>query len=105
MMQDLLWDILESEACSQYYIDDAEKPAFLLLSKYNPLSHGGFELYMNNVALLGRFSSQKKAEDKLRTVISKANRPLKVFKVNKWGSHKGKRQFFADSIPQRPVTT
>jgi len=96
--QNLIWELLESEACERYFIDDAEKPAFLLLSKHNPLSHGGFELYMNYVARLGRFSSMKKAEDKLREVISKARRPLKVFKVSKWGRKKGKRQFFAEKF-------
>ena len=93
--QELLWEILESEACEQYYIDDAQKPAFLLLSKYNPLSHGGFELYMNSVSLIGRFKSQKKAEERLRQGISTAKKSMKIWKVSKWKSRK-KRTLFME---------
>ena len=95
--QELIWEILESEACEQYYIDDAKKPAFLLLSKYNPLSHGGFELYMNNVTILGRFKSQKKAEERLIDMLQTTRKSIKVWKVSKWKSRK-KRTLFKEVV-------
>ena len=63
-MQDCLWSILETEAFERYFINDAEKPAFLILHKYNPLTHGSFELFMNNVARLRRFKTHKEAIEK-----------------------------------------
>ena len=95
--RELIWEILESEACEQYFIDVAERPAFLLLSKHNPLSHGGYELYMNSVAILGRFSSQKKAEERLRAVLSTAKKSMKIWKVSRWKSRK-KRTLFAEVV-------
>ena len=97
-MQDLVWDILETEACEQYFIDSAKKPAFLLLSKFNPLAHGKFELYMNHVAKIGDFTSKKKAEDKLKEAIAKAKKPIKVYKVSRWAFKKSKRKFFAEKV-------
>jgi len=92
---ELLWSILESEACEQYFIGNAEKPAFLLLSKWNPLSHGGFEVYMNSVALLGRFKTEKEAHEKLKQVMATAKKPLIFYKVDKFGRKQGTKQLFA----------
>jgi len=82
-LKDCLWDILESEACEKFFINDAEKPAFFILSKYNPLSHGNFELYMSNVAKLGDFKTQKEAREKLKTVIATAKHPIRVYTFTK----------------------
>ena len=93
-MQDCLWDILESEASERYFINDAEKPAFLLLDKWNPLSHGGYELYMNHVCLLCRVKSKKQALAKLDKMLETARIPLTVWKETKRGG-KTKRVLYA----------
>lgn len=87
-LQNCLWDILESEACEKYYIDDAELPGFLVLSKWNLLSHGGFELYMNRLSRLGRYRTKKELREKLRFVFSTAKKPLSYYKVDKQGRRK-----------------
>ena len=94
-MTDLLYDILESEACEKYYINNAEKPAFLVLSKWNPLSHGKFELYMNRVARLGEFKTKKELIAKLLQVMSTANKPKKFYKVDKFGRKRREKVLFA----------
>jgi hypothetical protein len=94
-MAEALWDILESEACEQYYIDNAEKPAFLLLSKWNPLSHGAFELYMNSIGSLGKFKTKTQAIEHLKEVMRTAKKPLSFFKVDKFGRKSGKKRLFA----------
>ena len=93
-MNDCLWDILESEASERYLINNAEKPAFLLLDKWNPLSHGGYELYMNHVGLLCRVKSKKQALLKLDKMLETARIPMKVWKETKWG-FKTKRVLYA----------
>ena len=103
-LQDCLWDILESEAFERYFIGDAEKPAFLILNKYNPLANGAFELYMNHVSRLGRFKTHKKAIAKLDTVLSSAVKRIHVFKQTKKGiANFGKKVLYATIDPKLPT--
>lgn len=103
-LQDWLWDILESEAFERYFIGDAEKPAFLILNKNNPLSNGAFELYMNSVSRLGRFKTHKKAVEKLDTVLSSAIKKIHVFKQRKKGiANFGKKILYATIEPTLPI--
>ena len=96
---DLLWEILEMEAPIRLYIDDAEKPAFLLFPKYHwAASKSKVALYMNSVAKIGDFSSEKKALEFLRDKIENhTTKHIKVYMVHKYGRKAGKRIFFAES--------
>ena len=96
---DLLWEILEMEAPIKFYIDDAEKPAFLLFPKYHwASSKSHVTLYMNSVAKIGEFRSTKAALEFLRNIIENhATKPIKVYIVYKYGRKAGKRIFFAES--------
>lgn len=103
-LQDCLWDILESEAFERYFIGDAEKPAFLILNKYNPLSNGAFELYINYVARLGRFQTHKKAVEKLDMVLSGATKKIHVFKQRQMSMAKfDKKVLYATIDPTLPI--
>jgi len=102
-LQDCLWDILESEACERYFIGDAEKPAFLILDKWNPLANNSFELYMNHVSRLGRFKTHKKTIEALDAVLSTANHKIHVFKQKKRGMASfGKKILYATIDPNLP---
>jgi len=102
-LQDCLWDILESEACERYFIGDAEKPAFLILDKWNPLANNAFELYMNCVSRLGKFRTRKQAIERLDAVLSTANHKICVFKQKKIGiASFGKKILYATIDPNLP---
>jgi len=103
-MQNCLWDILETEAFERYFINDAEKPAFLILHKCNPLAYGSFELFMNHVARLGRFKTHKEAIKRLDEAISTANIPIRVYKQKKGSFLRyGKKQLYATIEPILPL--
>lgn len=103
-LQDCLWDLLESEAFERYFINDAEKPAFLILHKYNPLSHGSFELFMNHVSRLCRVKTQKQVIEKLDKILSSATIKITVFKQKKKGlASFGKKELYATVDPSLPV--
>jgi len=95
--QKIIWDILESEAWEKYYIDDAERPAFLMLHKYSPLSGGGFELYINSLARVGAFRFEKEARERLLKIMSKANKSVKYYRQSKTGRNRDKKVFFAEA--------
>ena len=96
---DLLWDILELEAPIKFYIDDCEKPAFLLFPQYHPFaSKSRVALYMNSVAKIGNFTSEKKALEFLKDKIENhTTKHVKCYIVYKHGRKAGKRIFFAES--------
>jgi len=96
---DLLWDILELEAPIKFYIDACEEPAFLLFPKYHwAASKSHVALYMNSVAKIGDFRSEKKALEFLKDKIENhTTKPIKVYIVYKHGRKAGKRIFFAES--------
>jgi len=95
----LLWELLEMEAPVKFYIDNAEKPAFLLFPKYHwAASKSRVFLYMNGVTKIGEFRSEKKALEFLKDKIENhATRHIKVYMVQKYGRKRGKRIFFAES--------
>lgn len=104
-LQDCLWDILETEAFERYFINDAEKPAFLILHKFNPLTHGSFELFMNHVSRLCRVKTHKKAIERLDYMLSTANIPIRVFIQKEKGLRYGEKQLYATidpSLPKKP---
>lgn len=102
-LQDAVWDFLEMEACEQYYLNDKQKPAFLVLSKFNPFSRGGYELYMNHVTVLARCRTKKELFERFKKTLETSKTPLTVWKMEKHGRKKGKRQRFA-SIENGVVT-
>lgn len=102
-LQDCLWDILESEACERYFIGDAEKPAFLLLSKHNLLTHNSYELFMTHVSRLGKYGTRKKAVEKLDMMLSTATKKIHVFRQTKRGiASFSKKVLYATIEPSLP---
>ena len=101
-MNMLLWELMEMEAPETFFVNGKEHPAFL----YFPRSHflamnGKHSLYMNGVSLISIFSSRKKAFDRLREIVASANFPLRLYRVSKYGSKRGKRILFAENHVQR----
>jgi len=81
-LNELLWDILESEAPYKFFVDERKDPAFLLIPKWHYLSLGGWELYLNHVGRICRLRSRQQALDRLREIIENANVPVKVYSVS-----------------------
>jgi len=102
ILQDCLWGILETEADERYFIDDAEKPAFLILGKYNPLTHRSFELYMNNVSRLARCKRYKEIIARLDKILSTAKKPIRVYIQKKRGLSYGKKKLYLTVNPNLP---
>ena len=97
-----LWEILESEAWGRFFIDDAEKPAFLILHRHNPFSSGKFELLMNHVGRLGEFNSLKKTLEALDKVLSTATKPKRIYHQKKKGYGYGEKKRYATIRPDLP---
>lgn len=93
-MNQIVWDLLESN-CEQYYIDSAEKPAFLIGDGPFALSKAGFTLYVNNLCIVGSFRSREAARRRLREIIATCRKPIKVFQERRGG-----RVLFAESAGQ-----
>ena len=102
-LQDCLWDILETEASERYFIDDAEKPAFLILNRHNPLSHGYFELYMNHVSRVARCKNHKEIIAKLDKILSTARKPIRVYLQKRKGLSYGDKKLYATIDPNLPI--
>lgn len=102
-LQDCLWDILESEAFERYFINDAEKPAFLILHKWNPLANRAFVLYMNHVSRLCRVKTHRETIEKLDRMLSTAKVKIHVFKQKKKGLTFGKKILYATIDPSLPI--
>lgn len=97
-----IWEFLEREAPTKFYINDKTHPAFLLFPKWHvAASKRQCYLYMNTVGLLGKFRTEKKALTYLKNLVENANFPLKVYKVSKYGRKKDEFIFFAENIVQR----
>ena len=102
-LQDYLWEILETEACERYFINEAEKPAFLLLHKHNPLTHGSFELYMNHVSRIAKVKTRQKAIQRLDDMLRTARTPMTVYVQKKKGlTYEGKK-LYATIDPKLPI--
>lgn len=102
-LQDSLWEILETEACERYFINEAKKPAFLLLNKYNPLTHGSFELYMNYVSRIAKVKTRKEAIQRLDDMLRTATIPMTVYVQKKKGLSYGEKQIYATINPNLPI--
>ena len=102
----LLWELMEMEAPEKFYVNGKDRPAFLLFPRGHWTStKNGHSLYMNNVGLIGVFSSQKKAVERLKQIIQNANFPVKIYQVSKYGRKRGKHIFFAENTVQKvPLT-
>lgn len=101
-MNQVLWELLEMEAPQKFYVNRKESPAFLLFPKWHFAStKTQHSLYMNRVGLIGRFTSEKKALERLKQIVESANFPLRLYKVTKFGRKRGKRILFAENSVQR----
>lgn len=96
-----LWELLEMEAPTQFYVNNKEHPAFLLFPRHHWASREGHTLYMNGVGVIDTFGSKKKALERLTEIIETANFPVKVQKICNWGRNKGKPIPFAENKVQR----
>lgn len=100
--ENILWELLEMEAPLKFYVNGKESPAFLLFPKWHFAStKSHHSLYLNNVGLIARFSSEKKALERLKQIVENANFALRVYKVSKYGRKRGKRILFAENTIQR----
>lgn len=102
-LQDCLWDILETEAYERYFMDNAEKPAFLILHKWHPLTNRSFELYMNHVSRLARCKSHKEIIARLDKTLSTAKKPIRVYIQKKKGVSYGEKKLYATVNPNLPI--
>jgi len=101
-MENILWELMELEAPRKFFVNGAEHPAFLLFPKYHYCStKGKVSLYMNSVGLIATFTSERKALDRLKEIIEKANYPCRISQSSKYGKDKGKRFIFAENKIQR----
>lgn len=101
-MNKFVWELLEMEAPERFHINGKEKPAFLLFPKWHFAStKNHYSLYMNTVGLIARFTSKKKALERLRRIVETANFPVRVYKVSKYSQKQGKRVLFAENTIQR----
>lgn len=99
---EILWELLEMEALEKFFVGNAKSPAFLLFPKYHWAStKSAHSLYLSNVGLIARFSSQKKALDRIKELVEKANYPLKLYQVSKFGRKRGKQILFAENKSSR----
>jgi len=94
---EMLYDILESEAVEKYYIDDASKPAVLLLQGI--LTNGTWHVYMNMVTRIIRTRKEKEARSKIEEIFNKTTKQIKVYKVSTVGRKQGKRILHGEYKP------
>lgn len=97
-MQEILWEILESEADVKYFIDDSEGPAFLFFEKGGPVTGSACALYMNRVTKIREFRSLKAAEEFLEKIMKGMSRKMTVWKVQRFG-RKGRKLFLSTKDP------
>jgi hypothetical protein len=90
-MNEIVWDLLESNASERYFVDDAEEPGFLI-GRGPWAINGDWTLYMNHVAALGSFTSRQKAREWLLKMVQGATKPVKVFRETRRG-----KRLFAES--------
>ena len=94
--QEIVWDLIESEADELYYIDESEGPAFILLHRYNPLTRDSFHLYMNHVTRIISTRSEKEVRENLVKALNSTTKRIKVFKMVRRGRKKNKKIFFGE---------
>ena len=97
----LLYDLLEMEAPDKFFIDGKDVPAFLLFPKHHFASRHGYTLYLNRVGVIASFSSNKKALERLKEIVERANFPMRLYRVRKYGGKRNKRILFAENKKQR----
>lgn len=102
-LRDVVWDILETEACTRYFINEAKKPAFLLLHKFNPLTQGSFELYMNHLSRIAKVKTRKEATQRLDDMLCTTRMPITVHIQKKKGCGYGPKQVYATINPNLPI--
>jgi len=101
-LNQFVWELLEMEAPLKFYVDGKDKPAFLLFPKWHWAStKTQHSLYMNGVGLITKVSSEKKALMRLKEIVENANFALRLYKVSKFGSKRGKRILFAENTVER----
>ena len=102
MSSEALWELMELTAPDKFFVGGKEHPAFLYFPRGHYLAmNGKHSLYMNGVSLISTFSSRKKAFVRLQEIVETANFPLRLYRVSKHGSKRGKRILFAENHTQR----
>lgn len=98
-MNNILWDLIESEARERFFVDDAKEPAFLISwGIFSP--NGKCTLYLNTVGAINSFPTLSKARERIKELVESARTPIKVYKETKRG-----HLLFAESKESRPPAT
>lgn len=95
---EIVYDILASEADEAYYVGDAEIPALLILRPHHPFNRS--KKWVLWFFTLGRFyGTEKEVRKRLRKGIMSATKPIQVYKVEKYARKRklrGFKQLFFD---------
>ena len=90
-MDDDIWELLrETFVDYEFYVGNAEKPAFLIVCT----EHKKHQLLMNTVGVIDTFKNNKRAQDRLRVIVENANIPVTVFRK---AAHRNKKVLFAEN--------
>lgn len=79
-----LYELMISDAKERYYINEAEKPAWIILDKYSILTSqkSCFQLWFDTMHCW-RFRRLSECHDKIREMVQKAKVPMKVWRKTK----------------------
>lgn len=98
-MASVLYEIMIGEATERFYINDAPKPAWVILGKYSILSstRSSYELWFSTMHRW-RLRTLKECHAKIKEMVSKAKVPMKVWREKRFG--RVDRELFAqkDSV-------
>jgi len=93
-MGSILYEIMIGEATERFYINDAPKPAWVILGKYSILSStkSSYELWFSTMHRW-RLRTLKECHAKIKEMVSKAKVSMKVWREKRFG--RGERELFA----------
>ena len=94
-MASVLYEIMIGEATERFYINEAPKPAWIILGKYSLLSstRSSYELWFSTMHRW-RLRTLKECHAKIKFMVSKAKVPMKVWREKQFG--RGERELFAE---------
>ena len=100
-MASVLYEIMIGEATERFYINDAPKPAWVILGKYSMLSstRSSYELWFSTMHRW-RLRTLKECHAKIKEMVSKAKVSMKVWRDRRLRS--GKRELFAEKLCEVP---
>jgi len=102
--ENILWDLIESEADEKYYLDryeeNAELAAIMVLGPYSPFSESGsWVVYFGDGIAKWKFRTHKEADAKVMEIIRSTKSEVWVRKVEK----NGRTRYLNDCYPFEPM--